>query len=189
MCQTSYVAAGTFLPGRHLLFFLLQSPLLLLERHTLQRGLRCSTLAPPPGEEEQQAPAAAPAAATARLREVTNNARLQQPHRIYRRRLRLTSSWWLVQRSVLTYAVLFCLAERLFWPPLEACKSDVNGVAEIADGLAWVRRLLQVCLVRWQYIRNMYIYTYTRNIYTYTYIYTYGTYTEQGSVHVLSSTY
>jgi hypothetical protein len=60
--------------------------------------------------------------------------------------LRLTSSLWQVQRSVMTYAVLFALAEWLFWPPLEACKSDVNGAAEIADGLAWVQRVLQACL-------------------------------------------
>jgi hypothetical protein len=69
MCQTSYVVAGSFLPGRHLLFFLLQSPLLLLERHMLQRGLPSNTLAPPPHLD---------ATAVARPPEVANSAQLQR---------------------------------------------------------------------------------------------------------------
>jgi hypothetical protein len=28
------------------------------------------------------------------------------------------------------------LAEFLFWPPLESCAADVNGIAELSDGLA-----------------------------------------------------
>jgi hypothetical protein len=144
MCQTSYVVAGSFLPGRHLLFFLLQSPLLLLEKHLLRQDPQCSSLAPLPPRVDEAA------ATVARSCEVTNRAQLQPSTNNYRRRLRRSSSWWQLQRSVMTYAVLFLLAELLFWPPLEACKSDVNGVAEIADGLAWGQRVLQACLRRSQ---------------------------------------
>lgn len=43
-----------------------------------------------------------------------------------------------VLRSFVTLAVLLLLAELLFWPPLEACAADVNGIAELSDGLTRV---------------------------------------------------
>jgi hypothetical protein len=122
MCQTSYVVAGTFLPGRHLLFFLLQAPLLLLERHVLKWPTASSTTA------------AAVLGSTGDA-QVAGSQPEVPPSRVIAR-------WQGVQRSVVTFAVLLALAEWLFWPPLEACKSDVNGVAEIADGLAWVQQAL-----------------------------------------------
>lgn len=118
MCQTSYVAAGTFLPGRHLLFFLLQAPFVLLERQLLKR-VTASNIA---AAHSAQAPKQVAASQRALLH------------------TSCSSSWQQVPSIVMTFIVLLVLAEWLFWPPLEACKSDVNGVAEIADGLAWLQR-------------------------------------------------
>lgn len=168
MCQTSYVQPGRFLLGRHTLFFLLQAPLVLLEKQLLGR---CSS-----GADGQAAPLCrhAPQAEGVMCKESSTgtacaaskcmqsasvggnpSANLTR-HRSSRSSNdssqvdrgveqvtasnSLACSLQLLCRSAVTFTVLFVLAEWLFWPPLEACNADVNGIAEISDGLQWMKQ-------------------------------------------------
>jgi hypothetical protein len=112
MCQAAYVTRGHFLPGRHLAFFVLQAPLVLLEKHFSQthRGNSSNS-------------STASVAAVQALRQ--QHSAVQS---VVRRLL----------RSCVTFGVLLALAEVLFWPPLEGCAADVNGIAELSDALAYV---------------------------------------------------
>lgn len=116
MCQTSYVVQGRFLPGRHTLFFLLQAPLVLLEKQltgTVPISCGCASC-----REGSLKNTLSPGTLCA-------GARLA-PKTLLGRAL----------RSCCTFGVLMLLAEFLFWPPLESCAADVNGIAELSDGLA-----------------------------------------------------
>jgi hypothetical protein len=106
MCQAAYVTRGHFLPGRHLTFFVLQAPLVLLEKSLL---FTCSSTMT--------------ASTTAR----------QQPQHSA-----VQSVLHKLLRSLVTFGVLLALAEMLFWPPLEGCAADVNGIAELSDALTHV---------------------------------------------------
>lgn len=122
MCQTAYVTRGHFLPGRHLAFFVLQAPLVLLEKHISQTrhgsSSSCSTASVVAVQQQQQQQRPAVQSVVHRL-----------------------------LRSCVTFGVLLALAELLFWPPLEACAADVNGIAELSDALAFVAARLTQPLV------------------------------------------
>lgn len=148
MCQTSYVTPGKPLLGRHMLFFLLQAPLVLLERHRSQRStpqVPATANAVTPSRMQQQssksrhlAAAAAPCTGAGGIIEgwgskcfsASTGLVLQGP---------VVPQWQRAVQAVGTYTVLFVLADWLFWPPMESCKVDVNGIAEISDGLFWGR--------------------------------------------------
>lgn len=126
MCQTRFVAQGIYLPGRQLLFFTAQAPLVLLERQLLRwRHRRQHTQAAAGGCARQ--PAAQGQQHSDSAPPLLSKQQQQQ------RRLAVLLGG--AARTAATLGLLLLLAELLFWPPLEACACDVNGVAEAARAL------------------------------------------------------
>lgn len=141
------------MPGRHTLFFLLQAPLVLLEKHLTLKWSSSSSNSIKTGsggsssnsrgkaglEQSDKVDHARSPIVNLVASSCTPQQQAETPAQL--RGGGSGVSWVYIHagrvlRSCCTLGVLLLLAEFLFWPPLESCAADVNGIAELSDMLS-----------------------------------------------------